>query len=189
MEHNVGEPGQSPVAGAAQQGNVVRASARDVARTFDEVEFVLERRNKPADLLGIHAPVSVQHDDDVTGSRGESGPHRLAFAGLRLATTTTSRRRARATSTVLSRERPSTITTSSTYEGIRRRTQGRFMASLRVGITTLTEGPEWGDAAWELILRLRFGMDIGLTTQDLLLPQPQFGLSANRESTAISLEN
>jgi hypothetical protein len=70
-----------------------------------------------------------------------ASPARTAnpFPALGSETTTTSMRSARATSTVLSSDRPSIITTSSTYEGIRRKTHGRFLASFSVGITTLIE--------------------------------------------------
>ena len=53
-------------------------------------------------------------------------------------TITASLRNRRATSTVPSVDRPSTITTSSIQLGINGNTSGRFRASLSVGITTLT---------------------------------------------------
>jgi hypothetical protein len=100
-----------------------------------------------------------------------ANPARTAFPlpGRVSATTTTSRRRARATSTVASRERPSTMTTSSTYEGIRRKTHGRFIASFNVGITTLTDGFAGGGVVCGRTFGLRFGMDTGLTTQSRIL--------------------
>ena len=55
-------------------------------------------------------------------------------------TTTTSDRASRAASTVRSREKPSTRTTSSTQLGMPRRTQPMLRASFRAGTTTLTVG-------------------------------------------------
>lgn len=55
-------------------------------------------------------------------------------------TTFTSSRRRRATETVSSVERPSTMTTSCAHFGMRGRSQGRFLASLSVGTTKLTRG-------------------------------------------------
>ena len=73
--------GQHPVAGAAQPGEVIRPAARHITGAFDEVVFMLERSDEPADLLGVHAAVAVEHDDDVAGGCSESGPHGVALAG------------------------------------------------------------------------------------------------------------
>ena len=48
---------------------------------------------------------------------------------------------------------------------MRRSTHGRFIASFKVGITTLTEGFAGGGVVWGRAFGLRFGMDTGLTTQ------------------------
>jgi hypothetical protein len=61
-------------------------------------------------------------------------------------------------------ERPSTITTSSTYNGMRRRTQGMFWASFRVGITTLMEAPSGAAVGLENELGGWVEIDTCLTT-------------------------
>ena len=62
------------------------------------------------------------------------------FPERRSCTIRTPGRSSRATSGVLSVERPSTMITSSIHVPMRGRTKGRLSSSLSVGITTLTVG-------------------------------------------------
>lgn len=43
---------------------------------------MLQRGDEPAYFLRIHAPVGVQHDDDVSGGRSEPGPYGETLAGV-----------------------------------------------------------------------------------------------------------